>query len=138
MKIDLSGLLKKEDNQSWTPEGFKGYIKSSLIDLIKLELENLPRDDWERTLHTWRKICAFCKNIMKKGEKERFGLYQKFEFDQTMIHISESVIEKLQTAYNLGLLKEKDPPDYIIRLGLEEDKEDSEAIKFMKAFFKVR
>lgn len=138
MKIDLSGLLKKEDSQSWTPEGFKAYLKSSLIDLIKLELENLPRDDWERTLHTWRKICAFCKSMMKKEEKERFDLYRKFDFDQTMIHISESVIEKLQTAYNLGLLKEKDPPDHIIRLGLEEDKEDSEAINFMKSFFKVK
>ncbi|MFN4319258.1 MAG: hypothetical protein ACK4FY_02090 [Aquificaceae bacterium] len=137
MKIDLSNLLKKEDNQNWSPEGFKAYLKASLIEIIRLELENLPKEDWKRTLQTWRKICAFCKDMMKKGERERFELYQKFGFDQTMIHISESVIEKLQAAYSLGLLKEKDPPDYIIRLGLEDDKEGSEVISFMKEFFKV-
>ncbi len=137
MKIDLTGLLKKEDDQNWTPEGFKAYLRSSLIDLIKLELENLPRDDWERTLNTWRKICAFCRSMMKKGERERFELYKRFGFDQTMIHISESVIEKLQTAISLGLLKEKDNPDRIIKLGLEMEEESSEVISFMKRFFGV-
>lgn len=137
MKIDLSGLLRKEDNQGQRPEDFKAYLKSSLIDLIRLELENLPRDEWERTLHTWRKICAFCKSLMKKEEKERFELYKRFGFDQTMIHISESVIEKLQRAYSLGLLKEKDPPENIIKLGLEGEMENSEAVDFMKKFFKA-
>ena len=41
----------------------------------------------------------------------------------------ENFLEEVVTHCKGGLLlKETDPPDYIIRLGLEEDKEDSEAI----------
>lgn len=132
MKLDLSNLIKTE---TWTEESFKAHLRSTLVELIKLELENLPREDWERTLRTWRKICAFCAQMKKRQEQERFELYKRFGFDPTMVHISESVVEKLRTAQELGLMKEGEPPDKIIRLGLEALQESSETAEFIKRFF---
>ncbi|MCS7196686.1 MAG: hypothetical protein NZ827_05410 [Aquificaceae bacterium] len=122
----------------WTLEDFRLYIRATLIELIKLELENLPREEWEKTLNTWKKICSFCKAIMKKEEKERHELYRRFGFDATMTQISESVIEKLQTAQNLGLIAESENPDKIIELGLEGMEAHSEVVAFMKDFFKTK
>ncbi|MEN3028668.1 MAG: hypothetical protein ABDH29_05545 [Aquificaceae bacterium] len=134
--------MSKEPNFSmfggWTSEDFRLYIRSTLIELIKLELENLPREEWEKTLNTWKKICSFCKGMMKKEEKERHELYKRFGFDATMAQISESLIEKLQTAQNLGLILESEDPDKIIRLGLEGMEAHSEAVAFMKDFFKTK
>ncbi|MFN7065868.1 MAG: hypothetical protein ACK4OF_06960 [Aquificaceae bacterium] len=132
---DLSNLLK--DDEGWTPEGFKAYLRSSLIELIRLEMENLPKEEWERTLLTWKRICSFCKSLMKKKEDKRQELYKKFNFDQTMIYISEGIVEKLSTAYKLGLLKAEDPPERIIGLGLEGMEVSSKTLAFMKGFFKA-
>lgn len=138
MKLDLSNLLKgKVQQEGWTVEGFKTYLQNALIGIIRLELENLPEAEWERVLGTWVKICFFCKSIMNRGEEERHRLYQKFGFDGTMIHISESVIEKLHIAQSLGMLKQKDGPDRIIRLALEGFKDASREVAFMKSFFGI-
>jgi len=53
-----------------------------------------------------------------------------------MVHITESVIEKLNMARSLGLLRKGDKPERIISLGLEVA-EGSEEISFMKRFFKA-
>lgn len=137
MNMDLSNLIKKSQEGAFTLEGFKEYLYTSLVEIIKLELENLPEDDWEDTLQIWVKICVFCKGLMGKSEEERLELYKKFSFDQTMINITESVIEKLKVAYGMGFLGEKDPPQNLIRFGLEKAKEESQAIEFMKKFFGV-
>ncbi len=135
MKLDLSNFIKGSQANNWTQDSFKDYLSNSLIEIIKLELESLPKDHWERTLQTWKRICHFCKNMMKKEEKERQKLYEKFGFDQMMIYTAESVIEKLSIAYSLGFMEEKDPPEKIIKIGLENLKDNSEIISFMKKFF---
>ncbi|MCX8164761.1 MAG: hypothetical protein N3D14_05135 [Aquificaceae bacterium] len=135
MKLDLSGLIKKDTNNSWTPEEFKLHLQDTLIEIIRLELENLPEKEWERTLHTWRKICAFCKGLMKKEDKERHELYKKFGFDSTMVHISESLVEKLKIAQDIGIMRDTDEPDKIIKIGLENMEESSREIVFMKGFW---
>lgn len=136
MKIDLTGFLRKDSNWEWSEEDFKKYVKESLIELIRLELENIPKEEWRRTLQTWSKICSFANSLSRKPEKERQELYRKFQFDSMMVHITESVIEKLNTARSIGLLSDKEEPDKLISLGLELA-EDSEEIRFIKAFFKV-
>jgi HSP90 family molecular chaperone len=137
MKKDLTNLLRSDTPEGWTPEDFKRYLKDTLIELIRLELENLPKEEWERTLKTWAKICAFAKGLLKKSQEERQELYRKYRFDSTMMHVSESVVEKLGIAYSLQLMKEKDSPEKLIKLGLEAVSEDCQEISFMKKFFRV-
>ncbi|MCS7277275.1 MAG: hypothetical protein NZ531_00330 [Aquificaceae bacterium] len=136
MKLDLSSLIRGRED-GWNVEAFKKQLQSSLIEIIRLELENLPEEEWSKTLSTWVKICRFCNEIMKKHETQRQELYKKFGFDPTMVHVSESVIEKLQTAKSFKLLGEKDPPENIIKVALEGIQENSKSISFMKSFFKV-
>ncbi len=136
MKIDLSNLLKGEGPTSWSKEDFKRYLKESLVEIIRLELGGLPKEEWERTLKVWSKICAFAQDLSKKGEKEREDFYKRFNFDSVMIHITEGIIEKLSIARSLGMLSEGERPDKLISLGLEVA-EDSEEIRFMKKFFKA-
>ncbi|MCX8076804.1 MAG: hypothetical protein N3C57_07215 [Aquificaceae bacterium] len=120
---------------SYEIEQFKLHVSKTLVEIIKLEMENMPEKEWQKTMQTWKKICAFCKSMMKKTEDDRHAFYRKFKFDPTMIHISESVIEILQTAYRLGLMKEKDPPEKIIQLGLEKTEDSSKVIGTLKEFF---
>ena len=136
MKVDLTNLLRKEEPNNWSEEDFKRYLKDSLIEIIRLELESLPRQEWEKTLKTWSKICSFADSLRQKEEKERQELYKGFNFDSVMVHITESVIEKLNMARSLGLLRKGDKPEKIISLGLEVA-EGSEEISFMKRFFKA-
>lgn len=136
MKVDLTNLLRKEEPNNWSEEDFKRYLKDSLIEIIRLELESLPRQEWEKTLKTWCKICSFADSLRQKEEKERQELYKRFNFDSVMVHITESLIEKLNTARSMGLLREGDKPERIISLGLEVA-EGSEEISFMKRFFKA-
>ncbi len=136
MKVDLTNLLRKGEPSSWSEEDFKKYLKDSLIEIIRLELESLPRQEWEKTLKTWCKICSFADSLRHKEEKERQELYKRFNFDSVMVHITESVIEKLNMARSLGLLRKGDKPERIISLGLEVA-EGSEEISFMKRFFKA-
>jgi hypothetical protein len=100
-------------------ESFKKHLVQSILELIRIELQSLPREEWKRTVKTWSKICVFAKSMMSKPEVERFEFYKRHNFDPTMVHISESVIEKLHTAISLGLVSPEDKPDKIIRLALE-------------------
>ncbi len=136
MKVNLTNLLRKEEPNNWSEEDFKRYLKDSLIEIIRLELESLPRQEWEKTLKTWSKICSFADSLRRKEEKERQELYKRFNFDSVMVHITESVIEKLNIAHSTGLLGRGDKPEKIIRLGLEVA-EDSEEVNFIKRFFKA-
>ncbi len=136
MKVNLTNLLRKEEPNNWSEEDFKRYLKDSLIEIIRLELESLPRQEWEKTIKTWSKICSFADSLRQKEEKERQELYKRFNFDSVMVHITESVIEKLNIAHSTGLLGRDDKPEKIIRLGLEVA-EDSEEVNFIKRFFKA-
>lgn len=136
MKVDLTGFLRKDSSGGWTEEDFKKHVKESLVELIRLELENMPRQEWDKTLRTWSKICSFADKLSKKEEKERQELYRKFQFDSMMVHITEGVVEKLEIARSLGLLKEGEKPEKLISLGLELAV-DSEETRLMKAFFRA-
>ncbi|MFN3264657.1 MAG: hypothetical protein ACK42C_07135, partial [Aquificaceae bacterium] len=87
-------------------------------------------------LRTWSKICSFADSLGKKEEKERQELYRKFQFDSMMVYITEGVIEKLEIARSIGLLKKGERPEKLISLGLE-FAEESEETRFMKAFFRA-
>ncbi|RME10218.1 MAG: hypothetical protein D6804_04775 [Aquificota bacterium] len=136
MKVDLTAFLRKDSSSGWSQEDFKKHIKESLVELIRLELENIPRQEWDKTLRTWSKICSFADSLGKKEEKEREELYRKFQFDSMMVYITEGVIEKLEIARSIGLLKKGERPEKLISLGLE-FAEESEETRFMKAFFRA-
>lgn len=116
MKKDLSHLLRKEEPQ----EGFesldsaKEYLARYLLNYINIELEGLPKEEWDRTLRTWAKICSFAKELIGKSEKEREGIYERFRFDMVMQGISEDVRRTFIGMLGLGLLKADDPPHSLI------------------------
>ena len=116
MKKDLTNLLKKEE----VPPGFenldaiKEYVARYLINYIHIELEGLPREEWEPTLTTWAKICALAKSLIRKTEQERHQLYEKFGFDMMMQGIAEDLRQTFIGMMSAGILKESDPPYALI------------------------
>ena len=131
MKKDLTNLLKKET----VPPGFesldsaKEYLARYLINYINIELEGLPREEWEKALTTWAKICAFAKSLIPKSEEERNRLYEKFGFDLMMQGIAEDVRLTFIGMFSLGILKESDPPHTLILKATELIKGDKELMK---------
>lgn len=136
MKLDLTRLIKGQGQRPNSEEEFRRHLRESLVEIIRLELEGLPKEEWDRTLKTWVKICSFADSLRKKDEKERQDLYRRYNFDSLMVHITESVIEKLNMAYFMGLMQAGSRPEKIILLGLVGD-EDSEEIRFIKSFFRA-
>ena len=147
MKKDISHLLKRYE----IPEGFenintaKEYVARYLLSYINIELEGLPREEWDKTLRTWAKICYFARDILSKSKGERSELYRKFNFDIVMQGIAEDVRKTLLGMLYLGLLDRKDPPHLLIPKAVEllegEDELISrwelstEIIKYIKEFF---
>jgi len=131
MKKDLTNLLKKET----VPPGFesldsaKEYVARYLINYINIELEGLPKEEWEKTLTTWAKICAFAKSLIPKSEEERQNLYEKFRFDLMMQGIAEDVRQTFIGMLSLGILKENDPPHNLILKATELIGENEELMK---------
>jgi len=131
MKKDLTNLLKKEE----VPPGFesledaKEYVARYLINYINIELEGLPEGEWENTLSTWAKICAFSKSLIPKTEQERQKLYEKFGFDMMMQGIAEDVRQTFIGMLSMGVLKDKDPPHNLILRAVELIKDEEELIK---------
>ena len=131
MKKDLTDLLKKET----VPPGFesldsaKEYLARYLLNYINIELEGLPREEWEKTLTTWAKMCAFAKGLIPKSEEERQKLYEKFNFDLMMQGIAEDLRQTFIGMLSLGILKEKEPPHNLILRATELVKENEELIK---------
>ena len=131
MKKDLTNLLKRET----VPPGFesldsaKEYLARYLINYINIELEGLPKEEWERALTTWAKICAFSKSLIPKSEEERNKLYEKFGFDLMMQGIAEDVRLTFIGMLSMGLLKEEEPPHMLLVRALELIKDDEELLK---------
>lgn len=131
MKKDLTNLLKSET----VPPGFesldsaKEYVARYLINYINIELEGLPREEWEKTLSTWAKICAFSKSLIPKSEDERNKLYEKFGFDMMMQGIAEDVRLTFIGMLSLGILKESEPPQNLILRAVELIKDEDELLK---------
>ncbi|MGC8852410.1 MAG: hypothetical protein ACP5P0_02265 [Hydrogenobacter sp.] len=95
-------------------ESAREYLAKYLLNYIHMELETLPKEEWDKTLTTWAKICMFASTLMDKKEEERQELYKKYNFDQVMIGIAEDVRHTLLGVYSLGLLKDGEKPYQLI------------------------
>ncbi len=148
MKKDLTHLLKKEE-KVWGFEDLESareYLAKYLINYINIELQGLPKEEWEKTLKTWVKICAFAKGLLKKNEKERQEIYRKYRFDMMMEGIAEDVRHTIIGLLSLKVIKETDSPKDILLKAVEliKDRDDlikkwdlsKEVVEFMYKFLK--
>ncbi len=147
MKKDLGNMLKTqrvwgfEDMQSATE-----YLAKYLLSYMHMELETLPKEEWDRTLRTWEKICQFAYSLIPKTDQERQELYHKHNFDQMMVGIAEDVRHTLIGALSLGIIKKGDKPQKVIKRALELVIERQELLQahqlkreildYMREFFK--
>jgi len=65
MGLDLSSLLKKDEPPFKSLDEAKEYVVKYTLNFINIELEGTPKDQWEKTLETWTKICGFTKSLIK-------------------------------------------------------------------------
>jgi len=100
-------------------ESAREYLAKYLLNYIHMELETLPKEEWEKTLTTWAKICMFASTLLNKKDQEREELYKKYNFDQVMIGIAEDVRHTLLGAYSLGILKDGERPYQVIPKGVD-------------------
>jgi len=100
-------------------EELKDYLVEYVLELILIELENLPKDQWDKTLKTWEKIVLLSYGIMNKPLEEREKLYERWRFDAVMKTIVENLGEALRESARLGLLKEKQEPRKLLQIALQ-------------------
>ncbi len=128
MKRDLTHLLRREEPVAGfeNPQEAKEYLARYLLNYINIELEGLPKHEWDKTLTTWAKMCAFAKGLIKKSERERQELYRRFNFDMVMQGIIEDLRNTLIGMLKLDLIREDDPPQYLILRASDMVKDDEE------------
>ncbi len=146
MKLDLSHLLRDEprdDTPFRSTEEAKEYLVRYLLSFISIELDGLPRDQWEKTLRTWIRIIALGMALSRKNRKEREAFYREKGFDLTMEAITEDVIRVSVGLGKLGLLRSNDPKEFLrVVLNLVEGEKElleregigEEKLKFMREF----
>ncbi|WP_448588003.1 hypothetical protein [Thermocrinis sp.] len=117
MKKDLSHLILQTEPGS--AEEFKDYLVDYVLDLIIIELESLPKEQWDKTLQTWKKIFILSHGLMKKPADFRERFYQSSGFDGMMRTIVENLIEAFKKATALGLLEKSDSPTKLLILAVE-------------------
>jgi len=100
-------------------EELKDYLVEYVLELILIELENLPKDQWEKTLKTWEKIVLLSYGMMNKSLEEREKLYERWRFDAVMKTIVENLAEALKESLRLGLLKERQEPEKLLQIALQ-------------------
>lgn len=116
MKKDLTHLLRKEEPL----QGFedlksaKEYLARYLLNYINLELQGLPKEEWERTVRTWVRIVGFGKSLISKSETERRDIYRRYNFNMMMEGIAEDVRRTLIGLMKLGIVGKEEPPDRIL------------------------
>jgi hypothetical protein len=118
MKKDLSSMLIQGGRFN-NIEELKDYLVEYVLELILIELESLPKDQWEKTLKTWEKIVLLSYGMMNKPLEEREKLYERWRFDAIMKTIVENLAEALRESLRLGLLKEKQKPEKLLRIALQ-------------------
>ncbi|MEN3033448.1 MAG: hypothetical protein ABDH18_00460 [Aquificaceae bacterium] len=124
MKLDLSNLLFYRQESQQILES----LRKGIIEIILMELESLPRAEWEKTLTTWAKVFIFAKNL---EDKQLAGL------DAMSAGILHSINQKIKEAKAIGLLKEGDKPYKLIPLALENQKMSRDsAVYFLWKFFR--
>jgi hypothetical protein len=118
MKKDLSSMLVQGGKFN-SVEELKDYLVEYVLELILIELENLPKDQWDKTLKTWEKIVLLSYGMMGKPLEEREKLYERWRFDAVMKTIVENLAEALRESLRLGLLKEKQEPRKLLQVALQ-------------------
>ena len=132
MKKDLSNMLMKHRFSSL--EELKDYLVDYVLEIILLELESLPKHEWERTFQTWKRILGFSYTMMGKPPEERERFYQRANFDGVMKTIVENLIEVFVGAIALGAIKRGDTPLKILDIALEHatKRKDTEMLEYIK------
>jgi len=100
-------------------EELKDYLVEYVLELILIEIESLPKDQWDTTLKTWEKIVLLSYGLMGKPLEEREKLYERWKFDAVMKTIVENLAEALRESARLGLLKEKQEPEKLLQIALQ-------------------
>jgi hypothetical protein len=118
MKKDLSSMLV-QGGRFGSVEELKDYLVEYVLELILIELENLTKDQWEKTLKTWEKIVLLSYGLMNKPLEEREKLYERWKFDAVMKTIVENLAEALRESVRFGLLKEKQEPRKLLHIALQ-------------------
>ena len=146
MKVDLSNLLKKEETPFKSVDEAKDYVARYTLSFINIELEGTKREEWEKTLETWCRMCEFAKSLLKLPEEKRKELYRKFGFDTMMEGIMEDLVKVLYGFYSLGILKEKERAYKVLERAvelieneenlIERERLNREALKFIKEFIR--
>ena len=145
MKLDLSNMLKTQEAPFKTLDEAKNRVAKYLLSFIHIELEGLPREEWDKTLKTWEKICEFSKSLVRLPEEKRKEIYRKFNFDTMMEGVCEEVVKTLYGFYSLGIMKPQEPAKNVIRKSVqliegnkeiyEREKFKDEIINYIKEFF---
>ena len=148
MKLDLTGLLKREELPFRSVDEAKDRVAKYIVSFIHIELEGLPKEEWEKTLNTWIKIIGFAKNLVKVPEEKRREIYRKYNFDTMMEGIMEESVKTLYGFYSLGIAKPEDKPEEILKKIVEliygnkeiyeREKFKEEVINYIKEFLEQR
>ncbi|WP_340694399.1 hypothetical protein [Hydrogenobacter thermophilus] len=110
-------------------ESAREYLAKYLLNYINMELDALPKEEWNKTLKTWAKICLFAYDMLSKKDEERQELYKKYNFDPMMVGIAEDLRHTLLGMYSLRILKESDKPYKLIPMAVDMVLQRSEMIK---------
>ena len=102
---DLTNLMKTNVEPFSTKEYLIDYICKYLLNYINLELQNLPKDHWDKTISTWIKMLDLAFFLENKTEDERKSMYEKWKFDMVMEGIIEDLITTVKGFQKLKLLK---------------------------------
>jgi len=146
MKLDLTTFLKRQELPFKSLDEAKEYVAKYTLNFINIELEGLPKEEWEKTLSTWVKIFVFAKSLLKLPEEKRKEIYKKYNFDAMMEGIMEDAVKVLYGFYSLGILKPEEKPHKALEKAVElvENEEEilkmegikKENLEFIKEFLK--
>ena len=147
LKKDLSHLLKQTEKIEGfeDTESAREYVARYLLNYISLEMSGLPKEEWERTVQIWKKICNFAGSLIEMPEEKRQEIYRKNNFDMMMEGIAEDVRKTIIGLKRLCLLKPTDPAERALEVAINllEGREDlirrwelnPEVIEFLRGFF---
>jgi len=141
MRIDLSHLLKEEEYSFRSREEISNHITKYLFSFICIELEGLPKEEWEKTLATWLRILSLGIALSKLNQETRKKFYREKKFDPTMEGILEDVIKVYKGLKDLGLMKSESSKEFFKKIvelvnteKLKKEGLGEEGIKFIMNF----
>ncbi len=121
MKKDLTNLIQNDNvyqsSDFVSERTASDYVAKYLISYITIELQNLPKDQWEKTVKTWLKIIALAKSLQNNLQRSLF--YQENKFDMVMEGIMEDVIHTINGFQSINLISKDFKPYELIKTSLE-------------------